>query len=206
MKYLFILLILIGLSYSQQSKKGYTNILSKTDGEYSKHGWNHYGPGFFTLDKNTGVLEASGGMGLFWYSVKKYKNFVLELDYKTSEPKANSGIFLRVPDIPTNDDYIYHSFEIQINDKGIGKHKTAAVYDAKAASKDVSNQSGQWNHYKITFVDDRITVQLNGDLVNDWRATPSGKVLDFSNAGYIGLQNHDWDTKVSFKNIFIKEL
>ena len=206
MKHLFLLILLIGFTYSQQNKKGYTRILSKSEGEYSKHGWNHYGPGFFTLDKNTGVLETSGGMGLLWYSVKKYKNFVLELDYKTSEPKANSGIFLRVPDVPVSDDYIYHSFEIQINDQGEGKHKTAAVYDGNPSSKDLSNPSGEWNHYKITFVDDRITVQLNGGLVNDWRATPSGKVLDFSNEGYIGLQNHDWDTKVSFKNIFIKEL
>ena len=145
-------------------------------------------------------------MGLFWYSVKKYKNFILELDYKTSEQKANSGIFLRIPEVPVNDDYIYHSFEIQINDKGKGAHKTAAVYDANAASKDVSNPPGEWNHYKITFIDDRITVELNGALVNDWKAFPKGKVKDFSDEGYIGIQNHDWDTKVSFKNILIKEL
>ncbi len=206
MKKLFILLIVIGFSFAQQNIKGYTRILSKSSGEYSKHGWNHYGPGFFTLDKKTGVLEATGGMGLLWYSAKKYKNFILELDYKTSEPKANSGIFLRVPEMPVSDDYIYHSFEIQINDKGKGKHKTAAVYDANTASKDVSHPSGEWNHYKITFIDDRITVELNNVLVNDWEATPSGKVSDFSKEGYIGLQNHDWDTKVSFKNIFIKEL
>ena len=118
----------------------------------------------------------------------------MELDYKTSEQKANSGIFLRVPDIPISDDYIYHSFEIQINDAGKGKHKTAAVYDAQAASKDVSKPTGEWNHYKITFQDDRIEVELNGEQVNDWLARPSGKVADFSEEGYIGLQNHDWDT------------
>jgi hypothetical protein len=158
------------------------------------------------LDRKTGVLECHGGMGLFWYSKKKYKNFILELDYKTSEPKANSGIFLRVPDIPVSDDYIYHSFEIQINDAGKGKHKTAAVYDAQAASKDVSKPSGEWNHYKITFQDDRIQIELNGEQVNDWLASPSGKVADFAEEGYIGLQNHDWDTNIYFRNIFIKEL
>ncbi|RZP30925.1 DUF1080 domain-containing protein [bacterium] len=47
---------------------------------------------------------------------------------------------------------------------------------------------------------------LNGELVNDWNAFPKGKVKDFSDEGYIGIQNHDWDTKVSFKNILIKEL
>ena len=206
MNKLYITLILFAFACAQHDIKGHTSLLKTSTGDYSKNGWNHYGPGYFTLDKNTGFLETIGGMGLFWYSVKKYKNFILELDYKTSEQKANSGIFLRIPEVPVNDDYIYHSFEIQINDKGKGAHKTAAVYDANAASKDVSNPPGEWNHYKITFIDDRITVELNGALVNDWKAFPKGKVKDFSDEGYIGIQNHDGDTKVSFKNILIKEL
>ena len=206
MNKLYTILILFAFACAQHDIKGHTNLLKTSTGDYSKNGWNHYGPGYFTLDKNTGFLETIGGMGLFWYSVKKYKNFILELDYKTSEQKANSGIFLRIPEVPVNDDYIYHSFEIQINDKGKGAHKTAAVYNANAASKDVSNPPGEWNHYKITFIDDRITVELNGALVNDWKAFPKGKVKDFSDEGYIGIQNHDWDTKVSFKNILIKEL
>jgi Domain of Unknown Function (DUF1080). len=64
---------------------------------------------------------------------------------------------------------------------------------------------GEWNHYKIAFIEDRITIELNGELVNDWKAFPKGKVKDFSDEGYIGIQNHDWDTTVSFKNILIKE-
>ncbi|GIS73650.1 MAG: hypothetical protein CM1200mP10_32270 [Candidatus Neomarinimicrobiota bacterium] len=75
----------------------------------------------------------------------------MELDYKTSEQKANSGIFLRVPDIPVSDNYIYHSFEIQINDAGKGKHKTAAVYDAQAASKDASKPTVNGIIIKLLF-------------------------------------------------------
>jgi hypothetical protein len=37
-----------------------------------------------------------------------------------------------VPDVPTSDDYIYHSFEIQIQDEGQGLHATGAAYDAEA--------------------------------------------------------------------------
>ena len=54
-------------------------ILKSHNGRYSKHGWNHYGPGYFDLDPETGVLTSHGGMGLFWYSVKEYGNFVLDL-------------------------------------------------------------------------------------------------------------------------------
>ena len=203
---LLILVLAACIIYAQQNSKESTRILVKKTGKYTKHGWNHYGPGYFTLDSETGVLKSHGGMGLLWYSKKKYKNFTLELDYKTSEPKANSGIFLRVPDIPASDDYIYHSFEIQINNAGKGKHKTAAVYDGQAASKDASKPAGEWKLYKITFHDSRIPVELIGEQGNDCLARPSGKVTDFSDEGYIGLQNHDWDTNTYFKNIYIKEL
>ena len=208
MKKLLIPILALALTAcgSDPEKKGFERILKEHDGVYSKHGWNHYGPGHFELDRETGVLSSYGGMGLLWYSVRKYKDFVLELEYKCSEPKTNSGVFLRVPEIVTSDEYIYHSFEVQINDAGEGIHKTAAVYDAEPASHDASNPTGEWNHYSITFKGSRIQVELNGEEVVDWVAEPRGKITDFASEGYIGLQNHDWDTTVSFRNIYIKAL
>jgi hypothetical protein len=173
---------------------------------YSKHGWNHYGPGYFELDERTGVLKGQGGMGLLWYAAKKYKDFVLELDYKCADKFTNSGIFLRVPEIPVSDDYIYHSFEIQINPAGKGIHKTGAAYDAEAPMKDAFHPAGEWNHIKISFIGNRIKAELNDILVLDWEAEPRGKVKDFADEGYIGLQNHDSRSPVYFKNIYIKEI
>lgn len=181
-------------------------ILRRRNRRYSKHGWNHYGPGYFVLDEKTGILKGQGGMGLFWYSIKKYKDFILELDYKCEDKHTNSGIFLRVPEIPVNDDYIYHSFEIQINDNGKDINKTAAVYDAEPPQADAFKEAGEWNHMKITFRGSRIKVELNGTLVVDWDAEPRGKVKDFAREGYIGLQNHDSRSPAYFRNIFVKEL
>ena len=65
---------------------------------------------------------------------------------------------------------------------------------------------GEWNHYSITFIGSKITVILNGVKVIDWIAEPRGKIKDFAQEGYIGLQNHDLETTVSYRNIFIKEL
>ncbi|MBK7979167.1 MAG: DUF1080 domain-containing protein [Ignavibacteriae bacterium] len=187
--------------------KGFTEVLgSNENGIYNKHGWNHYGPGYFELDENTGVLTSSGGMGLLWYSVRKYSNFVLDLEYKCLAPKTNSGVFLRVPDMLTSDDYIYHSFEIQIDDASDPAHRTGAVYDAEPAKVNAAKKTGEWNHYRITFNGDNIKVELNGVLINDWNAEPRGKVKDFANSGYFGLQNHDSGAKVCFRNIFVKEL
>jgi len=43
--------------------------------------------------------------------------------------------------VPTGDDYIYHSFEIQIYEAGEGIHRTGAVYDAQAPSRMLPSQS-----------------------------------------------------------------
>ncbi len=184
----------------------YEEILSYRYGGYSKHGWNHYGPGYFILDEKTGELKSEGGMGLFWYSAKKYGDFVLELDYKTAQQNTNSGIFVRVPEMPISDDYIYHSFEVQVYDAGSGIHKTGAVYDAEPPRLDAFAPAGEWNHYKITLQGKNIKVELNGKSVLDWQMEPRGKIRDFALTGYIGLQNHDSIAPVYFKNIFVKEL
>ena len=181
-------------------------ILKEHDGRYSKHGWNHYGPGYFELDPETGILTSHGGMGLFWYAVREYGDFVLELEYRCTDEATNSGVFLRVPGMPTSDDYIFHSFEIQINDRGEGIHSTGAVYDAEGPTVHAANPPGAWNRYKITFQGNQIVVELNGTTVIDWEAEPRGKVEDFAPRGYIGLQNHDDHSPVSFRNIYVKDL
>jgi hypothetical protein len=186
--------------------EGLEQILKAENGRYSKHGWNHYGPGYFDLDPESGILTSHGGMGLLWYSVRQYSDFVLELDFKTSERTTNSGVFLRVPEVPTSDEYIYHSFEIQIDDTSEGIHHTGAAYDAEAPTQQASRAPGEWNHYRITFQGKRIQVELNGKQVLDWQAEPRGKIRDFAPRGYIGLQNHDETSPVYFRNIYVKDL
>ena len=186
--------------------EGYERILRRSDWRYSKHGWNHYGPGHFELDEKTGVLKSQGGMGLLWYSVKKWRDFVLELEFQCAQKNTNSGIFYRVPDVPTSDDYIYHSFEVQIYDAGDGIHKTGAIYDAVAPVQDVAKPTGEWNHMKMTCQGKRVRVEVNGVEVVDWEMEPRGKIKDFAAEGYIGLQNHDSIAPVYFRNIFAKEL
>lgn len=183
----------------------YERILKQGDRGYTKHGWNHYGPGFFIMDQTSGVVKSQGGMGLFWYSAKKYKDFILELDYKCADKFTNSGIFLRIPEIIVSNDYIFHSFEIQIDDASKGIHKTGAVYDAEEPQVDASNAPGDWNHFKISFIGNHLQVELNDVLVLDWEAEPRGKVKDFAGEGYIGLQNHDSRSPVYFRNIYVKE-
>jgi hypothetical protein len=191
---------------SGRSQGGFEQLLKEENGRYTKHGWNHYGPGFFELDPETGVLTSRGGMGLFWYAVKEFGDFVLELEFKCADVSTNSGVFLRVPGVPASNDYIYHSFEIQIDDASEGIHHTGAVYDAEPPSEAASNPPGEWNLFSISFIGDRITVDVNGKRVVDWAAEPRGKVVDFAPRGYIGLQNHDDRSPVYFRNIRLRDI
>ena len=187
-------------------QEGFEPILIQQNGRYTKQGWNHYGPGYFELDPESGVLTSHGGMGLFWYAARQYGDFVLELEFRCGDERTNSGVFVRVPEVPVSDDYIYHAFEIQIDDSGEGIHQTGAAYDAEAPSHKASNPPGEWNHYRISFLGSRIRVEVNGEEVLNWEAEPRGKVEDLSPRGYIGLQNHDDRSPVYFRNIFVKEL
>jgi sugar phosphate isomerase/epimerase len=192
---------LAGITYY----RGYTNLVKKWGG-FNLHGWNHYGPGCFLIDSKTGVLTGQDGMGLLWFSEKKFRDFVLELDYKCAEVFTNSGIFLRIPEMPSSDEYIFQSPEIQIWDGGQGVFATGAAYDMEPSVKKAFKEPGEWNHYKITFKGNRLTVELNDQTVLDWNAEPRGKVKSIAAEGYIGLQNHDSRAPVYFKNIRVKEL
>ena len=64
--------------------------------------------------------------------------------------------------------------------------------------------AGEWNHYRISFVGNRLAVELNGIEVIDLQAEPRGKVVDFAPRGYIGLQNYDDESTVKFRNIRVK--
>ncbi len=183
----------------------YQQLLSRSDGSYEKHGWNHYGPGWFECDLKTGILKGQGGMGLLWYG-KKFKDFIVECDYLCSTKETNSGIFVRVPEVPVSDDYIYHSIEVQIYDAGEGIHATGAAYDIQAPSAFPAKPAGEWNHIKIEFKGVHLKIELNGVLIMDWNSVPGGKVKDLSPEGYIGLQNHDSTSPPFFRNIYIKEL
>ena len=190
-----------------QVEDGFEQLLAQHDGRYTKHGWNHYGPGHFDLDPETGILTSHGGMGLLWYAVREYADLVLELEFKCEDEHTNSGVFVRVPGVPTSDDYIYHSFEVQIDEAAErGIHQTGAIYDAEAPTARTAHPPGEWNHFRIAFVGDRITVELNGQEIIDWLAEPRGKVADFTSSGYVGLQNHDDRSAVSFRNIRIRAI
>ena len=167
-----------------------------------------------------GVLAPTpDGHGDIW-TKERYGNFILELDFKVLE-RGNSGVFIRGADLSN---WIHTTIEIQIHATTDGtKHgQCGAVYDCLSPSKDATKKPGEWNHYIITCLDNKIYVNLNGEDIIDmdldlWTEAgrnpdpPDGPgtknkfryaYKDMAREGHIGLQYHG--NPIWFKNLKIK--
>jgi Domain of Unknown Function (DUF1080) len=179
------------------------NLTLLFDGK-SLDGWKMVGRGKFIIIQDERALLSEGGMGLLWYTKKKYNDFILKLQWRVSHKDDNSGVFIRFPD-PGNDSQVAvdKGYEIQIEDlgkpDGEGIHRTGAIYNLAAPSKIVSKPVGQWNDLEIKAIKQYYIVIINHRKVTEF-------VGNRSLEGYVGLQNHDAKSKVSFRNIRLKEI
>jgi hypothetical protein len=171
----------------------------------SINGWHMAGPGKFVFLEYDKSLQSEGGMGLLWYAKKKYDDFVLKIDWKVNRKNDNSGVFIRFSD-PDNDPWIAVNtgYEIQIDDlampDGNPVRKTGAINNFAAPSNPGSKPVDEWNTFEIKATNQKYSVILNGEkLISEF-------IGNRLTEGYIGIQNHDADSHVSFKNIRIKEI
>ncbi|HYV04529.1 MAG TPA: DUF1080 domain-containing protein, partial [Blastocatellia bacterium] len=179
----------------------------KTDGKWidlfnrkDMTGWRMAGKGNFTVED--GALVTHGGMGMLWYEVRKFGNFKLQVEWKVNNKCNNSGVFVRFPEKSDDPWYaVNNGYEIQIDDcdkKGL-MFQTGSVYSFHPAEKLASKPAGEWNRFEITVIGQRYTVSLNGKKVNEFEGTRGSE-------GYVGLQNHDLISRVSFRRIRVKEI
>ncbi len=165
-------------------------------------------------------------------TTKKYKNFVLEADFKITEG-ANSGIKYFIQSEPGKGNTV--GFEYQVLDDakhpdakaGIDGNRTlGSLYDLVKADSRVFdpaqpvkrvNGVGQWNRARIEVNGNKVTHYLNGvKVVEITKGSPAfkdaiakskfNKASGFGEVedGYILLQDHG--NEVAFRNIKIKEL
>ena len=162
-------------------------------------GWTHIGKGSFIVED--GALVTQAGMGLLYYDARTFRDYTIEVEWKVANKCNNSGIFVRFPEKPENTGYaVTHGYEIQIDDcdKNGLKFQTGSAYNQFAATKLASKPAGEWNKYQITIVGQHYTVVLNGEKVNEFDGTRGDE-------GYVGLQNHDPVSRVSFRSVRVKE-
>jgi len=151
-------------------------------------------------------LDGWAIQGLYWALITKkdYQNFVLRFDFKVAK-KGNSGILIHTP----KKEVYKSSFEIQVSDdtdeepiKSVG-----AIYGLVAPAKKAAKAVGEWNSMEIKMQDNKISVIVNGELVQDNVDLTSidGLKHKFEKGG-IAIQRNDYKKAVYFKNIRVKEL
>lgn len=177
-------------------------------------------PGEINLNKHwileKGVLSISDTPGGIIWSKRKFGDFTISLEYKTSK-KANSGLFFRTD--PKN--AVQGGFEIQIASPGLysGKHIVGSLYDAKEPMVAAGKADGEWNNMRLVCKGPSIKAELNGmeviDVdIDDWNKpnqNPDGSknkfkkaLKDLPHSGHIGLQYHG--QPIWFREIKIKGL
>lgn len=160
-------------------------------------GWTMVGPGSFKIAD--GVLETNGGMGLLWFDRMKFRDFELELEFRLTGPKDNSGVFVRFPRAPRSAwDAVNDGYEVQICDAGAEKTRTGCIYGFEDCSKLASKPIGEWNRMRIAVTGQRYVVELNGEQVCEYGGSRGDD-------GYVGLQNHAAGEVVQFRGIRARE-
>jgi hypothetical protein len=183
---------------------------------HSLEGWDHVGPGKFVIED--GTLRTEGGMGLLWYTREKLGDCVIRVVYKTGTARSNSGVYIRIANPPKDPWYaVHHGFEVQIMDTGREAGRTGAIYTFGKAAANPARQ-GEWNTLEITLKGNQIRTSLNGVAVSefdssDLKPQPTDTTGEGDPArgprppsGYIGLQNHDGNSVVFFKEVSVRPL
>ena len=179
-------------------------------------GWEHVGPGRFVVEN--GEMKTEGGMGLLVYSREKLGDCVIRVVYKTGTEKSNSGVYVRIAEKPTEPWYAVHNgFEVQIADGGKSSRGTGSVYTFAEAHAQPGKPM-EWNTLEITLKGNRVSTAINGTPVADFDSSelkpePKAKAGPGdpgrgprAEKGYIGLQNHDENSKVFFKEVSVRPL
>ena len=176
-------------------------------------GWGHVSKGSFSVED--GALKTEGGMGLLWYTGEKFGDAIIRVVYKGSKPNANSGVFIRIPEKPRDAWFpVHRGYEVQIADGGDEFHRTGAIYSMSRAEEFSPSPSG-WNTMEIRLEGQTTVISVNGKVVNTFegsQSVPERKKYyeprrgPRPDSGYIGLQNHDEDSVVWFKEISVTPL
>jgi len=177
-------------------------------------GWQMTGPGDIRLED--AELVTYGGMGLLWYTKEKFGNCRLRVVFKPTSGRDNSGVFIRIPERPPDPWLAVHrGYEVQIDNTGDDWRRTGCLYSFSRARKNVHARVNEWNTMVITLAGPRTIVELNGVIVTDHTegepAPP--RTADHEpergprpESGYIGLQNHDEQSQVHFREVSVAPL
>ncbi len=199
---------LLGSAAHGESQEGVTDLLEgkKLETHWTTKGnWSIDNDGVVTLTPRPGESGWSRFDAYLW-SKKKYDDFEIEFEYKV-QPQGNSGFYFNVGD---KNSPVAKGIEVQIYDshgKGadarLTDHDSGGIIPGIPPTKNAAQPAGEWNHFQIRVEGDKLTVKLNGEVVNEVDLKDP-KLAGRPDEGYIGFQDHA--LPLALRNIKIREL
>jgi hypothetical protein len=155
-------------------------------------------PATFTVAD--GAIVVQGDRAHLFYEGEvnnhSFKNFELKLKVMTF-PGANSGIFIHTA--YQEEGWPSKGYEVQVNNTQSDWRRTASIYAVQDV-KEVFVKDNEWFNMHIIVQEKKVTVKLNGEIVNEYTEGENGKLT----GGTIALQGHDPGSKVLYKDILIR--
>ena len=139
-----------------------------------------------------GSIVADAGEVCLLCTTAQFSDYVLKVDFR-SDPKTNSGIFLRTSPAPTNVQRDCYELNIAPPDNPF---PTGSLVRRQKVP-DVGSDD-QWHQYEVTMDAGHVVVKLDGQQILEYNdPTPLGR-------GFIGLQHNQG--RVEFRNVKLKPL
>ncbi|MCW5934411.1 MAG: DUF1080 domain-containing protein [Fimbriimonadia bacterium] len=157
------------------------------------------------------ILVCKGQPAGYIYTIKKYKNFILKLQWRWAPGKqpSNSGVLLRVQEPHkvwpksieaqlayknAGDFWLIDGAKLETDPARVNPNSSNNRYRSnKTAEKDAP----AWNEYEIYVNGDKVRLKINGEVVNE--GTGAEAV-----AGHIALQSEGGE--IHFRNIRLMPL
>ena len=162
--------------------------------------------GVVTLTPREGEKGWSRWDAYLWLGDKQYKDFEFDFDYRVQKG-GNSGFYFHVGD---KNNPVVTGIEVQIYESGskgpdakLTDHDSGGIIPGVPPKKNAAKPAGEWNHFTITCQGGKVTVKLNGEVVNEL-PLDSDKIKSRPATGYIGFQDHA--LPLSLRNLRIREL
>lgn len=127
-------------------------------------GWKQMGPGGFTVDHGTMRSDPPppGNWGWHYYTKRTFKNFVMRLQFKTTEWGDNSGVLVRHAATGEQNQSAFTAEEIQITD--VNTEYTGGIDHVQAAYTQAQSSPGDWSTMEIVTNGPHFLVRVNGVL------------------------------------------
>ena len=183
-------------------------------------GWKLIGEGQMRVEN--GAIKAGGeGTGLLYWTGGKIGNCVLHVVYQMQHDNDNSGVFIRIPIEPREEEMpINYGYEINIDDhpERWGEddyYVTGTLYSFTRALAKPGKRGPQWNTMDVTLNGSHTVVVLNGIKVTDYtegdplrerRPKVDSERGARPNEGWIGLQGYSEKEIVFFKEVAVRPL